>query len=109
MLDELGRLEGKAFDTAYVRQQRLAHDEALTLHLDYVKNGDTRELREAAKSALSIIRRHIGQLRSLPREPISVVTLLGRARHAVVCVVRASTHLICASRSSNDVSDGGAS
>jgi putative membrane protein len=67
MLDELRGVSGAAFDTAYVRQQRLAHDEALALHSGYAKNGDTPALRTVARTAVPIVRRHIAQLRSLPR------------------------------------------
>jgi putative membrane protein len=66
MIAELQGLSGAAFDAAYVRQQRTAHDMALALHSNYAKDGDTRELRATADKAVPIIRRHIEQLRSMP-------------------------------------------
>jgi putative membrane protein len=66
MIDELRGLSGAAFDAAYVRQQRLAHDRALALHSGYADHGDARPLQAAASSAVPVIRRHIDQLRSLP-------------------------------------------
>lgn len=66
MIDELRGLDGKAFDAAYVRQQRMAHDEALALHTGYAKNGDKAPLRAAAAKAVTIVQRHIERLRSLP-------------------------------------------
>lgn len=66
MIDELRGLDGKAFDAAYIRQQRMAHDEALALHSGYARNGDKAELRAAASKAVPIVRRHIERLQSLP-------------------------------------------
>jgi putative membrane protein len=65
MLDQLRGLTGSAFDTAYLQQQRTAHDKALALHSGYAKNGDTPALRAVAKSAVPIIRHHIDRLQSL--------------------------------------------
>ncbi|MBC9033895.1 DUF4142 domain-containing protein [Sphingomonas sp. JC676] len=65
MIDELRGLDGEAFDAAYVRQQRMAHDEALALHTGYAKDGDKAPLRAAAAKAVPIVRRHIERLRSL--------------------------------------------
>jgi putative membrane protein len=48
MLDQLRGLTGSAFDTAYLQQQRMAHDKALALHSGYAKNGDTPALRAVA-------------------------------------------------------------
>jgi putative membrane protein len=65
MLDQLRGLTGSAFDTAYLQQQRTAHDQALALHSGYAKTGDTPALRAVAKSAVPIIRHHIERLQSL--------------------------------------------
>jgi putative membrane protein len=65
MMTELQGLSGAAFDAAYLRQQRMAHDQALALHSGYGKDGDTPSLREAATAAVPIVRRHIEALRSL--------------------------------------------
>lgn len=66
MIAELQGLTGAAFDTAYVRQQRMAHDQALALHSGYAQNGDAAPLRKAASGAVPIIERHIQELKSLP-------------------------------------------
>jgi putative membrane protein len=65
MIAELQPLSGAAFDTAYLRQQRVAHDMALKLHSTYAERGDQAALRKAASGAVPIVRRHIEQLRSL--------------------------------------------
>lgn len=65
MLDQLGRLEGTAFDAAYLRQQRTAHDEALALHSNYARSGDNPALRDTAAKAVPIVQRHIQQLQSM--------------------------------------------
>lgn len=66
MIEQLGRLDGAAFDAAYFRQQRKAHDEALALHSDYARGGDNPALRDTAAKAVPIIQRHIEQLQSMP-------------------------------------------
>lgn len=66
MIEQLGRLDGAAFDAAYLRQQRRAHDEALALHSGYARDGDNPALRDTAAKAVPIIQRHIEQLRSMP-------------------------------------------
>lgn len=67
MIDELRGLNGAQFDTAYLRQQRMAHQEALALHSGYAENGDTPALRKVASAAVPIVQRHIDQLANLPR------------------------------------------
>ncbi|MBU3077839.1 DUF4142 domain-containing protein [Sphingomonas quercus] len=66
MIQELQGLSGQAFDTAYLRQQRVAHDQALALHSDYATNGDNAALRRVAGQAVPIVQRHIDALRALP-------------------------------------------
>lgn len=66
MIDQLQGLKGAQFDAAYVRQQRMAHDEALALHSGYAANGDTPVLRDTATKALPIIRQHIAELARMP-------------------------------------------
>jgi putative membrane protein len=62
MIEELRSLSGNAFDAAYLRQQRAAHDQALALHSSYAENGDRPALRVTARSAVPIIRTHIDRL-----------------------------------------------
>lgn len=66
MIDELNGLSGSAFDAAYLRQQRVAHQQALALHSSFAKDGDTPALRKVAAAAVPIVRQHIDRLKSLP-------------------------------------------
>lgn len=66
MIDELRGLSGAKFDAAYLRQQRMAHQEALALHSGYAENGDNAVLRKVAAAAVPIVQRHIDQLAQLP-------------------------------------------
>ena len=66
MIAELQRLSGAAFDRAYVRQQRMAHEMALALHGNYAERGDRPALRQAAASAVPIVRQHLERVRAMP-------------------------------------------
>lgn len=66
-IDELRGLSGAPFDAAYLRQQRLAHQEALALHAGYAENGDNAALRKAAAAAVPVVQRHIDLLANLPK------------------------------------------
>lgn len=66
MIDELRGLSGAQFDAAYLRQQRMAHQQALALHSGYAENGDNAALRKAASAAVPIVQRHIDLLARLP-------------------------------------------
>lgn len=66
MIAELQRLSGAAFDRAYVRQQRMAHEMALALHGNYAERGDMPALRQAAASAVPIVRQHLERVRAMP-------------------------------------------
>lgn len=66
MIAELRTLSGADFDRAYTSQQRRAHEMALSLHSRYAEGGDTAELRNAAKTAVPIIRTHIQRLQQMP-------------------------------------------
>jgi putative membrane protein len=66
MIAELQPLSGAAFDRAYVRQQRMAHEMALALHSNYAERGDTPSLRQAAATAVPIVRQHLERVRAMP-------------------------------------------
>jgi putative membrane protein len=53
------------FDGAYLRQQLQLHEAALRLHSDFAARGESPTLRPVAANAVSIIRRHLDQLRAL--------------------------------------------
>jgi putative membrane protein len=59
MLYSLQSLRGDAFDRAYVKQQILAHQQALAVTQSYASSGPDKNLRGAAAEALPIIRRHL--------------------------------------------------
>jgi len=67
MIHELRGLSGAPFDAAYLRQQRMAHQEALALHAGYAENGDNAALRKVAAAAVPIVQRHIDLLAQLPK------------------------------------------
>lgn len=52
-------------ERVYLRNQVLAHEEALALHSGYAQNGDRAELRTAASSAVPIVRQHLEDARRL--------------------------------------------
>lgn len=60
MLDAL--TQESNFDAAYVRQQRLIHQEALALDKEYAASGKSATLRPVALAAVPIIQRHLALL-----------------------------------------------
>lgn len=62
MIAQLQPLNGAAFDTAYLAQQKTAHAMALNLHQTYAANGDKRPLKAAASKAVPIVKQHIAKL-----------------------------------------------
>jgi putative membrane protein len=66
MIAELQPLTGAAFDSAYIRQQVMAHEMALALHSNYAKSGDTERLRQAAAAAAPIVQQHLERVRAMP-------------------------------------------
>lgn len=58
MIGQLQGLSGTQFDAAYIKQQRTAHDMALTLHRTYSQKGDVPALRTAAAGAVPIVEKH---------------------------------------------------
>jgi putative membrane protein len=59
MLATLQSLTGADFDKAYVRQQILAHDQALAVSQSYASAGTDPNLRKAAQSAVPMIEHHL--------------------------------------------------
>lgn|GEM_PF-3791164 len=58
MLDELTKLDGAAFDEAYLRQQRTAHDEAIGLYETAARGATDNDLKNFAQSKIDILRQH---------------------------------------------------
>jgi putative membrane protein len=59
MLQHLREASAENFDAAYLDQQRLAHQEAVTLHEGYVENGDNPQLQSVAVGGLPMVERHL--------------------------------------------------
>lgn len=62
MIRQLQAATGPARDTLYRRQQVMAHREALTLHSSFAANGDARELKAAARTAVPIVAGHYNMI-----------------------------------------------
>jgi len=67
MIRQLQAAEGMARDSLYIQQQVMAHQEALTLHTSYSRNGDTPELKTAATAAVPIVARHYNEITAMQR------------------------------------------
>jgi putative membrane protein len=65
MIRQLQAAQGMARDNLYIQQQVMAHQEALTLHTSYSRNGDTAELKTAAGTAVPIVARHYNQIMAM--------------------------------------------
>lgn len=65
MIEALRQYDGVERDRLYLSQQMTAHKEALGLQKTYADNGDTPELRTAARNALPIIQRHLAEVERL--------------------------------------------
>lgn len=59
MLQQLRRVGAPAREKTYVRQQVMAHQEALALHQGYASKGDNPALRQVATAAVPIIQAHL--------------------------------------------------
>ncbi len=66
MLDDLTHARGRKRDSIYVEQQKMAHQEALTLHQDYAATGNVPPLRAAAAHIVPVVRHHIAMLDAMP-------------------------------------------
>ncbi len=64
-MDALRSAQGEAFASAYLSQQREAHQMALQLHQTYAQQGDNAALKTVAGKAVPIIQQHISQLQQL--------------------------------------------
>jgi putative membrane protein len=56
---------GGGFDRVYMQQQVAAHQMALGLNQGYAASGDTPAIRQAAASAVPVIRGHLEQAQQL--------------------------------------------
>lgn len=65
MLAQLQQAPAGTFDRAYLRQQVPAHESALTLHHNYALGGDNAELRRVAATAVTVVQRHLDEVRRI--------------------------------------------
>jgi putative membrane protein len=65
MLDNLKGLKGTDFDKAYLDQQTAAHQEALTLHSDFAKDGDNEPLKKLAAATAPKVQHHFEMVKQL--------------------------------------------
>lgn len=65
MLNKLASTGPAQMDAAYLAMQVIAHEEALTLHQMYAASGDNTSLRDAATSAVPVVRGHLQHVRGL--------------------------------------------
>lgn len=65
MLRQLQSASGADFDRTYLRQQLMAHQEALALHQGYAQNGDTPQLKAAAAQIAPIVQQHLTHVQGM--------------------------------------------
>ena len=65
LLAQLQSLRGPDFDKAYAHQQVLSHQMALVVEQGYAEHGADANLRQAARSALPVIQRHLRSAQEL--------------------------------------------
>jgi len=65
MIADLQGKRGKAFDDAYIADQKKAHDEALHLMQDYAQNGGDPKLKATAAKIVPVVQEHIEMLNKL--------------------------------------------
>ena len=67
MVSALQSLRGADFDKAYIRQQILAHHQALAVERSYAEAGDNPGLRRAAQQAVPVIQHHLQMAEQISR------------------------------------------
>jgi putative membrane protein len=70
-MDILRRTNGRDFDTTWLRQQVLAHQQAFDAAAHYASRGDVQALRRHAASTIEPIQRHLTRARSLEAEALA--------------------------------------
>jgi putative membrane protein len=65
MLKHLAEAPDDKFDTTYLSQQVMAHEETVTLMREYAQGGDNPQLRSLAISALPVVERHLDHMKML--------------------------------------------
>ena len=65
MMQALQSAEGEAFDSAYVQNQVVAHETAVTLYQTYAEGGDNEALMAYAEKSLPVLQQHLEHAQSL--------------------------------------------
>ena len=65
MLDHLAKAPADAFDSTYLDQQVLAHEETSTLMRSYSGGGDNPQLRSFAAGTLPVVDRHLKKMKQI--------------------------------------------
>jgi putative membrane protein len=65
MLDHLASTPDESFDSTYMDQQVLAHEETVSLMHHYGYNGDNPQLRSVAMSTLPVVTRHLAHVKQV--------------------------------------------
>lgn len=64
-LADLSKLNGAAFDKAYIAGQVEAHEDALSLMQNYARNGTTEPLKKAASEIAPTVQKHLDMAKAL--------------------------------------------
>ncbi len=65
MIAQLRAANGTARDTAYLAQQKQAHQTALELHRSYAQSGSSMPLKSAAAKIVPVVQHHIDMLKTM--------------------------------------------
>lgn len=65
MIAQLRSANGSARDTAYVAQQKQAHQTALELHRSYAQSGSSAPLKAVAAKIVPVVQHHIEMLKAM--------------------------------------------
>lgn len=68
MIEHLREAPADKFDETYVDQQKLAHEEAVSLMQKYRDDGDCPELRNFAEASARVVEGHLDRMKQLQRE-----------------------------------------
>lgn len=62
MIASLTAASGAGRDSLYLKQQHMAHEQALALHQDYAATGDKPALKAAAAQIVPVVKKHIANM-----------------------------------------------
>jgi putative membrane protein len=65
MIADLRAQTGTARDTAYISQQKQAHEQALALHTGYARSGDAAPLKAVAAKIAPVVDHHLAMLKGM--------------------------------------------